>query len=269
MPRPGGEGADAARAETGVSQPTPEPVRNAEPEVEAQAGFVAPQKPLFKSDTAQPARERGQAAEEADAETGSAEADTSGASPAEPQAGTGGKLRTYLNDVASMRRGRVLGAIGWVLLVLFVAGTIYGVVQYRKEIAAFWPSTTRLYAAAGAPVNLLGLEFRNISYERQHENGLPVLAVKGSVVNISDEAKTLPRLRVSLRDAGQQELYHWTFALAEKELQPKQTAAFTTRLSSPPVDARDIEVRFVQAGEDSEATPAPDATPAKTVPDAP
>lgn len=265
MPRPGGEGVDVVSAEAGVADPAPEPVQNVEPEAEAQAEFVPPQKPLFKSDTAQFARER----DEADAETGSAEADTLGGSLAEPQAGTGGKLRTYLNDVASMRRGRVLGAIGWVLLVMFVAGTLYGVVQYRKDIAAFWPSTTKLYAAAGAPINLLGLEFRDISYERQHENGLPVLAVKGSVVNISGEVKVLPRLRVSLRDAKQQELYHWTFALAEKELQPKQTAAFTTRLSSPPVDARDIEVRFVQAGEDSEAMPAPDAAPAKTVPDTP
>jgi hypothetical protein len=235
-------------------------VEIAEPEAPAQSGFVAPQKPLFKSDAAQPA---------AEAENASAETDISSASLVEPQAGTGGKLRTYLNDVASMRRGRVLGAAGWVLLVLFVAGTIYGVVQYRKEIAAFWPSTTKLYAAAGAPINLLGLEFRNISYERQHENGLPVLAVKGSVVNVGDEAKTLPRLRVSLRDAKQQELYHWTFALAEKELQPKQAANFTTRLSSPPVDARDIEVRFVQAGEDSEAMPAQGSAPTKTVPDAP
>lgn len=267
MPRPGSDDADVASVETSVSEPASEPVEDVQPEAEPQADFVAPQKPLFKSDTAQLARAREQAVDEAGAEN--AEADTTGASLAEPQAGTGGKLRTYLNDVASMRRGRVLGAIGWVLLVLFVASTVYGVVQYRKEIAAFWPSTTKLYAAAGAPINLLGLEFRDISYERQHENGLPVLAVKGSVVNVSGEAKTLPRLRVSLRDAKQQELYHWTFALAEKELQPKQTAAFTTRLSSPPVDARDIEVRFVQAGEDSEAMPAPDAAPAKTVPDTP
>lgn len=264
MPRPGGEDVGIARAQADAVETAREPAEEAEPEAEAQAGFVAPQKPLFRSEAAQLAKRRGQAADQTEAET-----ETSGAAFAAPQAGAGGKLRNYLNDVASMRRGRVLGSIGWILLVLFVAGTIYGLVQYRKEIAAFWPSTTRLYAAAGAPINLLGLEFRNISYERQHENGLPVLAIKGSVVNISDEAKALPRLRVSLRDGKQQELYHWTFALAEKELQPKQAAAFTTRLSSPPIDARDIEVRFAQAGEEPEAPPAADAASAKTVPDAP
>lgn len=216
--------------------------------------FVAPQKPLFRSEPPVSAREPLEPVQAPDAVEG--EADPVLAEEAGQQAGTGGKLRTYLNDVASMRRGRVLGIVGWVVLVLFVAGSIYGVVQFRKDIAAFWPSTAKLYEAAGAPINLLGLEFRDISYERQTENGLPVLAVKGVVVNVSGEVKTLPRLRVGLRDAKQRELYHWTFALPEKELAAKQSASFTTRLSSPPVEARDLEVRFVVKGEDPEASTA-------------
>ncbi|MDO8288170.1 MAG: DUF3426 domain-containing protein [Parvibaculum sp.] len=186
------------------------------------------------------------------------------------QAETGGKLRRYLNDVASMRRGRVFGAIGWVLLVLFVAGTIFSVVQYRREIAIFWPSTIELYEAAGAEINLVGFELSQVSYERQDENGLPVLAIKGEVVNISGETKRVPRIRVGLRDENQQELYHWTFALPESELKPDAKAVFTTRLSSPPAGARDLEVRFVEpdeeAGEPEAAlagdAPAEEETPA-------
>jgi predicted Zn finger-like uncharacterized protein len=166
------------------------------------------------------------------------------------QAGTGSKLRGYLNDVASMRRGRVFGAIGWVALVAFVAGTLYGVVEYRREVAMLWPSTVKLYEAAGAPINLVGFELAQVSYERQDENGLPVLAIKGVVVNVSGEVKAVPRLRVGLFDDKQQELYHWTFSLKESELQPDQKAPFVTRLSSPPSGARDLEVRFVNPGED-------------------
>lgn len=169
---------------------------------------------------------------------------------AEDQKVTGGKLRNYLNDVASMRRGRVVGTIGWAALVLFVAGSIYGVVQYRRDIATFWPATAKLYEAAGAPINLVGFELAQVSYERQDENGLPVLAIKGQVVNISDETKPVPRVRVALLDDKQKELYHWTFALAEPELKPKGKASFVTRLSSPPVGARDLEVRFVERGEE-------------------
>ena len=165
-------------------------------------------------------------------------------------AATGGKLRNYLNDVASMRRGRVVGAVGWAALVLFVAGSIYGVVQYRRDIATFWPATAKLYEAAGAPINLVGFELAQVSYERQDENGLPVLAIKGQVVNVTDETKAIPRVRVALLDDKQKELYHWTFALAEPELKPKEKASFVTRLSSPPVGARDLEVRFVEPGEE-------------------
>lgn len=166
------------------------------------------------------------------------------------QAGGGSKLRGYLNDVASMRRGRVFGAIGWVALVAFVAATLYGAVEYRRQIAMFWPSTVKLYEAAGAQINLVGFELGQVSYERQDENGLPVLAIKGVVVNVSGEVKAVPRLRVGLFDDKQQELYHWTFSLKESELRPDQKAPFVTRLSSPPSGARDLEVRFVNPGED-------------------
>ena len=166
------------------------------------------------------------------------------------QVETGGAMRRYLNDVASMRRGRVFGAVGWVVLTMFVAGTIYGAVEYRREIAAFWPSTIRLYEAAGTPINLVGFELAHVTYEPQEENGLPVLAVKGEVLNISGETRRVPRLRVGLRDEKQQELYHWTFALTESELKADGKASFTTRLSSPPPAARGLEVRFVEPGEE-------------------
>src|SRR3546814_10877138 len=64
MPRPGGEGADVAGAEAGVSEPAPEPVRTAEPEVETQAEYVAPQTPLFKSHQDNHAKERGPAVDD-------------------------------------------------------------------------------------------------------------------------------------------------------------------------------------------------------------
>ncbi len=255
LPRKGEEDAgtdiEFGAGEAADAQGMPEPA--IAPEVvpeEAPVVATASQKPLFKS-------EPKPAAEGPDAAGEPAKA-VSAAAP-NPPAISGGRLRAYLDHVASSRRGRVLSVVGWAVLVLFVAGSIFGVVQYRQEIAALWPKTANLYAAAGAPVNLRGLEFRDVAYERQSENGLPVLAVKGKIVNVSGETRTLPRLRVGLGDAHQHELYHWTFALPEKELQAKQAVSFTTRLSSPPVEARDLEVRFVLTGEDVQASTGPAA----------
>lgn len=168
----------------------------------------------------------------------------------------GNRFRAQVRRAASMRRGKALNAAGWVALVLFVGGTLMGGYQWRADIASFWPATTHVYAAVGAPVNLRGLEFRNVAYERQEEQGLPVLAVTGEVVNVSGKAVALPRLRVGLRDGDQNELYHWTFALGQNELPADEVASFVTRLSSPPVEARDIEVRFVREQDDAVAADA-------------
>ncbi|MEP5261231.1 MAG: thioredoxin, partial [Nitratireductor sp.] len=92
------------------------------------------------------------------------------------------------------------------LLCLFVGGTLAGGWIYREQVVAFWPATTKLYAVAGEEINLRGLEFRNVTYERQTEDGLPVLAVMGEVVNVAGENVALPRLRVGLLDEGQKEL---------------------------------------------------------------
>lgn len=158
----------------------------------------------------------------------------------------GNRFRAEVRRAASMRRGRVLIAAGWTVLALFVAGTLASGWVYRDRIAAWWPVTTKVYAAVGEEINLRGLEFRNVTYERQTEAGLPVLAITGEVVNVTGERVRLPRLRVGLLDEAQKELYHWTFALTEEELPPREATSFITRLSSPPPESRDIEVRFVQ-----------------------
>lgn len=230
-------------------QPEPEPAaREIVSAPEPVVPFEAPATPIFKK------------AAPVEAEPTASEDDIGFAEAGESQLGNGGKLRNFVNRAASSRRGRVLSAIGWILLVAFVGSTLFVGWHYRKDIAALWPATTKIYGAVDKPINLRGLEFREVGYERQTENGLPVLAVKGQVVNISDERRAVPRLRVGLLDAKQHELYHWTFALSETELEPKQAVPFVTRLSSPPVDVRDLELRFVQKGEEAEPA-SPPTTP--------
>lgn len=178
------------------------------------------------------------------------------AGPVGRAADIGHRFRAEIRRAATMRRGKVLATAGWVLLVLFVGGTLGAGYAFRHEIAAFWPASAKLYAVAGEPVNLRGFEFRNVGYERQTEEGLPVLAITGDVVNVSGAQSQIPRLRVALLDDAQTELYHWTFALSQKELPPGEVTSFVTRLSSPPPEARDIELRFVPDSPAARAVPA-------------
>lgn len=208
-----------------------------------------------------------QAALEAADDVAFAETEASSEAAAAPATRTsvaadiGNRFRAEVRRAASMRRGRALIAAGWVLLGIFVTSTIGAGYSWRHEIAAWWPATTKVYAAVGEEINLRGLEFRNVAYERQTEEGLPVLAITGEVVNITEKRVALPRLRVGLRDENQNELYHWTFALDETVLPPNEAASFITRLSSPPPESRDIEIRFADiSGMVSDAShAAPDA----------
>ncbi len=157
------------------------------------------------------------------------------------------RIADFRKTLTRWRMGQVAGFAG---LGLFVGLTLLALYSFKEELVAAWPATASLYAVLNEPVNPQRMEFQNVSYEHQYENGLPVLSISGEVVNVGDARLSVPRVRVGLRDEGQNELYAWTFALPEPDLDPSETAEFVTRLSSPPIDARDLEIRFLDQTEE-------------------
>jgi predicted Zn finger-like uncharacterized protein len=138
---------------------------------------------------------------------------------------------------------------GWAALILLIGAIGWATVQYRQTIGSLWPQTASLYAALGLPVNVLGVALTNIAYKQDYEDGQPVLSVTGKVVNISDRELPVPEIRVVLLDGAKHELYHWTFDAGVPSLKPGAESAFVTRLSSPPAEARNLNVRFAETGE--------------------
>jgi predicted Zn finger-like uncharacterized protein len=144
-------------------------------------------------------------------------------------------------------RGAVVG--GWVLLVALVLVIGWAAVSFRDSIATWVPQTSSFYSAAGLPVSPAGIGFSDVAYQSQTEDGQPVLAVTGKIVNRSNHELNVPLVRVSLFDRDRHELYHWTFVPGVSTLEPGQYAKFRTRLSSPPAGTHSLEIRFAQAGE--------------------
>ncbi len=137
--------------------------------------------------------------------------------------------------------------VGWGALaatIILVAGLS---VTYRQNIVKILPSSAKLFAQLGLPVNIRGMSFVNVVYKRDFENGLPVLAIKGEVVNLTDRQLVLPRVRFGLLDQTDKELYYWTVRVDKKPLDPKARVKFATRLASPPAGAKGLIVRFAQA----------------------
>ena len=138
---------------------------------------------------------------------------------------------------------------GWTALILLVGGIGWGAVQYRETIAGLWPQSASLYAALGMPVNARGIALTDIAYKQEYEDGQPVLSVTGKVVNVSNRELPVPDIRVVLLDEQQHELYRWTFDAGIPTLKPGAESPFMTRLSSPPPEARNLNVRFAETGE--------------------
>ncbi len=171
--------------------------------------------------------------------TGSIDVETEAARLLKASRRTTDRLRAR----ARKRRGNLRG---WLLLTGSLAAAIVLAVQFRVPVVRTLPTVATLYAAVGLPVNVRGMEFRNLATEQQFENGMPVLAIRGEIVNISPEPKSVPRLRFSLRDGARQELYHWSMNVRKEPLNPDEAVPFVARLASPPSEAQDIQVRFAR-----------------------
>ena len=138
---------------------------------------------------------------------------------------------------------------GWVGLIAVVLLIAVSAVRYRQDIAVIWPQSAGVYSSLGLHVNTSGIDFRQVDYRRESEDGQVVLAVTGVIVNAGSRQLPVPQtVRVTLSDASNHELYHWTFKPTATVLAPGQSVPFVTRLSSPPAAARHLEVRFAKDG---------------------
>lgn len=144
---------------------------------------------------------------------------------------------------------RLAVVAGWVGLIAVVLLIVAAAVRYRQDIAVIWPQSAGVYSSLGLHVNATGIDFRDVDYRRENEDGQVVLAVSGNIVNVAKRELPVPQtVRVTLSDASKRELYHWTFKPNATVLKPGQSVPFTTRLSSPPAAARNLEVRFAKDG---------------------
>lgn len=148
------------------------------------------------------------------------------------------------------RRPRLLPVLGVILILLVLAALGWTAVQYRQTVVRLWPASERVYGAVGLPVNLAGIAIRNVNLRQQVEDGMPILFVSGTVVNVSNRNQAVPQLRAILFDDSKRELYRWTFDAGIPSLSPGASKDFRIPLQNPPPDARAVNVSF--AGEETQ-----------------
>jgi predicted Zn finger-like uncharacterized protein len=135
------------------------------------------------------------------------------------------------------------------LAVLLILGCATAAVAARGSIVKAAPSTARIFAAIGLPVNLRGLALDKVRTNTFDLGDRKVLVVEGAIVNLRGLTMEAPNLRIALRDADKRELYVWTAPAPKSRLGPDERVAFRTRLAAPPDGVSDVLVKFALAGD--------------------
>jgi predicted Zn finger-like uncharacterized protein len=125
-----------------------------------------------------------------------------------------------------------------------MAAMVLALVIWRVEIVHLLPQTAAFYRLTGLEVNLRGLAFKDVKTSTEAVDGKPVLVIEGMIVARSRKPVELPRLRFSVRDVHETEIYAWNAVLEQPALKPGEHVWFRTRLASPPPEGRTINVRF-------------------------
>jgi predicted Zn finger-like uncharacterized protein len=154
---------------------------------------------------------------------------------------------TRLSPVVTPDQARGRGSAslaGWlvgVLAVLVVASAVIG----RNEIVAGFPASTAIYHTLGLPITLqVGLHFEGVVSKRLEEGGVAVLVVEGAIVNLSEEQRPVPPIRVTLLDGGGRRLQQELFRAKETQLDAGGKTRFSGRLVNPAEQARNFSVTF-------------------------
>jgi hypothetical protein len=133
-----------------------------------------------------------------------------------------------------VRAGAVL------LLVALVAGLLAG----RVEVVRQFPQMAGAYAGLGLPVNVSGLEFRDLTTELSREGGAQVLRISARIVSVAPRRVTVPPVIVSLLGADGGMLYRWSVTPAGRDLSPGEFTGLSSQITTPPPGVSAVRLSF-------------------------
>lgn len=119
-------------------------------------------------------------------------------------------------------------------------------IAMRERIVRIAPPLASSYRALGMPVNLAGLELREVRSRIVMDGTRRVLVTEGEIVNIRRERNAVPAISLAVRGANGLDRYRWTASAPKSRLDAGEKIAFRARLASPPEDGAEVLVRFAK-----------------------
>lgn len=119
----------------------------------------------------------------------------------------------------------------------------------RTSVVRALPQTAAFYARIGLPVNLRGIEIRDVvAFRIPAEDGRPPeLVVEGDLLGVGPGDRSVGALAVQIRDASGLALKTFAVSPPRAMLGAGETARFRARLADPPSLGRGVELSFADA----------------------
>lgn len=191
--------------------------------------------------------------------------------PSAEQKKAQGKLakrqRAFANALPAARLGRVLRGVGVGLLV----GIIGGGVLFRTDVARMIPDLAGLYSAIGLKVNVVGLDFSDVTTLLSRRGDSDVMTVNATIYGVEPRRVVVPPVVVTLLGDDGKPVYAWSVAPRQGDLEPGEVIGFSAELASPPEGAKEVRLSFADSAravaplvstniQPAPATPVADAT---------
>ncbi len=139
---------------------------------------------------------------------------------------------------------------GWLTLAACICAPLIFAGAFPTTVVKALPGTIKVYNKLGMKVNVRGFKFANISHQYVQAGKTRVLAIRGEIVNVSGDEKTVPSIHFSLNDKMNNKVYEWGLnSVVRRPLRAGEATSFLTRIASPPKTADDFQIRFARPGE--------------------
>ncbi|MBN9365081.1 MULTISPECIES: zinc-ribbon domain-containing protein [unclassified Devosia] len=179
--------------------------------------------------------------------------------PSAAERAASGKLekrqRAVARGLPAARLFRMIRIAAVLLLLAVVAGGLL----LRTEIVKLAPAMAGFYSAIGLGVNVVGLEFSEVSTLMSRRGDSEVISVTATIRGVEARRVVVPPVVVSLLDAKGASLYQWSVMPPAPDVEPGEAVAFSAELASPPKGATQLRLGFAP-GRQNVAVAVPAAT---------
>ena len=137
--------------------------------------------------------------------------------------------------------------------VVALVGSIVGAVLLRTEVVRALPDMAGMYAAVGLPVNVVGLEFSDVSTLVARRGDGTALTVAAKIRAVGGRRTTIPPIVATLLDEHGVAVYEWSLVPPAPDVAPGEVVELSAELAAPPEGARELRLSFADGR--AQATP--------------